>query len=47
MSSPVDPNDPMSEREGEGRIFYLFTGVCVLIFVIVWRGLTGRSGEHA
>ena len=39
LSSPLDPSDPISERTGEGRVFYIFTGVCALLAVLVWRGL--------
>ncbi len=39
LSSPIDPGDPISERTGEGRVFYLFTGVCAVLGLLVWKGL--------
>ncbi|RXK41640.1 hypothetical protein M231_01140 [Tremella mesenterica] len=39
LSYPSDPHDPLSAREGEGRVFYVFTGTCSLLACIVWRGL--------
>jgi len=42
LSSPIDPRDPLSDRKGEGRVFYVFTIVCLGTGLLVWRGL-GRS----
>jgi SP family facilitated glucose transporter-like MFS transporter 3 len=38
LSSPSDPRDPLSGRFGEGRVFYVFTGVGVVLGGLVWRG---------
>ncbi|WWD18368.1 hypothetical protein CI109_102818 [Kwoniella shandongensis] len=43
LSTPVDRNDPDSDRRGEGRVFYLFTGVLILGGIVVSRGL--KSGR--
>ncbi|WWC62444.1 uncharacterized protein I303_105040 [Kwoniella dejecticola CBS 10117] len=43
LSTPVDPHDPLSDRKGEGRVFYVFTGVLVVGGLLVWRGL--RPGK--
>ena len=42
LSSTVDPTDPLSQRKGEGRVFYVFTVVCLGLAVLVWRGLGAR-----
>ncbi|KAK8858481.1 hypothetical protein IAR55_002708 [Kwoniella newhampshirensis] len=39
LSTPVDRNDPDSPRTGEGRVFYLFTGILVAGGILVSRGL--------
>ena len=31
--------DSSGKRQGEGRVFYVFTGMCVLTGVLVWRGI--------
>nr|XP_019045765.1 vacuolar membrane protein [Kwoniella bestiolae CBS 10118]OCF24695.1 vacuolar membrane protein [Kwoniella bestiolae CBS 10118] len=43
LSTPVDPRDPQSDRRGEGRVFYVFTGILVVGGLLVWRGL--RPGK--
>lgn len=44
LSSPVDPRDPLSDRKGEGRIFYVFTVMCILAALVSWRGTGRRAG---
>lgn len=41
MASPADPRDPLSHQIGEGTVFYLFTGVAVVTFALLWRSLRG------
>ncbi|ORX40195.1 vacuolar membrane protein [Kockovaella imperatae] len=41
LASP--PKNGGTEREGVGRVFYVFTAVCTLIFIIVWRGLGAKQ----
>ncbi|WWC88785.1 uncharacterized protein L201_003698 [Kwoniella dendrophila CBS 6074] len=43
LSTPIDPRDPLSSRKGEGRVFYVFTGVLAIGGMLVWRGL--RPGK--
>ncbi|WWC70652.1 uncharacterized protein I206_104603 [Kwoniella pini CBS 10737] len=43
LSTPIDKNDPLSDRKGEGRIFYVFTGILIFGSLLVWKGL--RSGK--
>ncbi|WWD04751.1 hypothetical protein V865_002822 [Kwoniella europaea PYCC6329] len=43
LSTPIDPRDPQSDRRGEGRVFYVFTGILVVGGLLVWRGL--RPGK--
>ncbi|WRT67675.1 uncharacterized protein IL334_004647 [Kwoniella shivajii] len=39
LSTPVDPRDPISDRKGEGRVFYVFTGILIFGGLLVIRGL--------
>lgn len=39
LSYPVDPSDPMSDREGKGRVFYVFTGTLALTILVILRGV--------
>ncbi|WVF69339.1 hypothetical protein IAT40_004115 [Kwoniella sp. CBS 6097] len=39
LSTPIDPRDPVSDRKGEGRVFYVFTVVLLAGALLVWRGL--------
>ncbi|WVR06252.1 hypothetical protein IAU60_003282 [Kwoniella sp. DSM 27419] len=39
LSTPADPRDPLSAREGEGRVFYAFTGVLIAGSMLVWKCL--------
>ncbi|OCF30610.1 vacuolar membrane protein [Kwoniella heveanensis BCC8398] len=39
LSTPIDPRDPVSDRKGEGRVFYVFTAVLLAGWILVWRGL--------
>jgi len=39
LASPADPKDPTSAKTGEGRVFYLFTVVCLGTAILVARGL--------
>lgn len=43
LSEPEDPRDPLSGRVGEGRVFYVFTGVCAVLVLVVWRGLPSKD----
>lgn len=44
LSSPAIPGDPMSARNNEGRVFYVFMVMCWTLAVVVWRGLPKTSG---
>jgi len=39
LSEPADPRDPLSDRIGEGRVFYIFTVVAIFTLTLVWRTL--------
>lgn len=39
LSSPPDPRSPESGREGEGRVFYMFTAVLLMGGIMIGRGL--------
>lgn len=39
LSSPIDPHDPMSAREGEGRVFYVFAGMLAITTLVTLRGV--------
>ncbi|WVQ96838.1 hypothetical protein IAU59_003945 [Kwoniella sp. CBS 9459] len=42
LSTPIDPRDPVSDRKGEGRVFYVFTVVLAAGALLVWKGLKGK-----
>jgi SP family facilitated glucose transporter-like MFS transporter 3 len=43
LSSPIDKHDPVKGRNGEGRVFYIFTVLGVFTALLSWRGLAGRA----
>jgi hypothetical protein len=43
LSSPRDRHDPSAGRDGEGRVFYIFTVLGIVTGLLSWRGLAGRS----
>ncbi|ORY31395.1 general substrate transporter [Naematelia encephala] len=45
LSEPVDPHDPIGDRKGEGRVFYVFTAVCVVLGLLISRGLRGSREQ--
>jgi hypothetical protein len=38
LAYPIDPSDPESPIEGEGRVFYVFAAMLALTAVVVARG---------
>lgn len=39
LSSPTDPRSPEAGREGEGRVFYVFTAVLLMGGIMIGRSL--------